>query len=92
MQRAEYQLKMQIEDSPPYNAPWSFFDLSTIYLIKGKTQEAMDVLTNGVPFATANWMLGTHLDTLMLVEDRQQELPGWREICDLLKTLVVPGA
>lgn len=66
MKRAEIPLRKQIKDNPSYNAPWSFFDLSTICLLTGRKEEAVDVLIKGIAKAK-DWEIKTHLETLLLM-------------------------
>jgi tetratricopeptide (TPR) repeat protein len=87
MKRAELQLKKQVTDNPPYNAPWSFFDLSTIYLFLGDDQ-ALTILEEGLQNMANDWEAKTHLNTLKLIENRVDELPGLKQLVDLLEAVV----
>ena len=84
LQRAEGSLRKQVESKPPYNAPWSFFDLSTICLLAGKKAEAIKLLKAGKGYTTDSWQLTTHLETLQLVEARKAGLPGWDQLAAIL--------
>jgi len=83
MKKAEIPLRKQVKDDPPYNAPWCFFDLSTICLLTGNTTEALTVLNDGLLYANDS-EAKTHLDTLRLIENQAPLLPGWKEVVDIL--------
>jgi hypothetical protein len=85
LQRAEVPLRKQIENSPPNNEPWSFFDLSTIYRLIGKKAAAIKVLKDSRKYITDGWQLTTHLETLQLVEGRMAGLPGWDQLVSILQ-------
>ncbi len=87
MKRAEVPLRKQVADNPPYNPPWSFFDLSTISLLNGKKDEALSILEEGLVNAK-DWEARTHLDTLLLMENQKADLPGFDDIIDALKSVV----
>jgi tetratricopeptide (TPR) repeat protein len=84
MEKAEIPLKKQLEDNPPYNAPWCFFDLSMIYLFIGQVEEARNVLKKGFKYSEG-WGIKTHLETVKLIEGRKDELPGLADIIDILQ-------
>src|SRR5688572_18636101 len=83
MKRAEVPLKKQVNDNPPYNSPWCFFDLSVIYLITGLKDDALAILNKGVNLA-ADWEIQTHRDTLNLIRDRKDEVNGLNDVLALL--------
>ena len=87
MNRAQVQLRKQVSDNPPYNAPWSYFDLSAIDLLSGKKDEALSVLEEGLVNAK-DWEAKTHLDTLLLMENQKAALQGYDEIINSLKSIV----
>jgi Tfp pilus assembly protein PilF len=82
MERAEVPLTKKVNDDPPYDAPWCFFDLSTIKLLQGNTAEARDMLKKGLNYAQT-WAVKTHLDTIGLMEGAQ--IGGLQEIIDELR-------
>jgi len=86
MKRAEVPLRKQVADIPPYNAPWSFFDLSTILLLLGKKDDALTILEEGLVYAK-DWEVKTHLDTLLLMENQKENLPGFGDIVSLLRNI-----
>ena len=83
----EHILSKQAENRPPYNTPWCFFDLSVLCVLSGRKKEAVEMLKAGIKHSTENWQKNTHLDTLMLVEGRKDQLKGWKkEGVELLET------
>lgn len=87
MKRAEVPLKKQVADNPPYNSPWSFFDLSTIALLNGRPDEAQKILEDGAT-VSENWQLKSHKETLELIESQKENVPGLESILDYLKDVV----
>jgi len=87
LKRAEIPLQKQVTDQPPYNAPWSFFDLSTINLLNGNQQEAMKILEEGTPLSE-DWQIKTHLATLSLLKAQEAEIPGLEKAIEYLNGLV----
>lgn len=86
MRRAAMSLKRQIADTPVYNAPWCYFDLSTIYLFENNANavtvlEEMQVLANDSEYQT-------HYDTLALLSDRSKDIPMLDEVMSYLKQFV----
>lgn len=74
--RAERGLRLQIAENPPINAPWSFFDLSTILLLAERKAEALAILNEGLLTCTASWQPKTHRKTLQLLKDGNVALTG----------------
>jgi tetratricopeptide (TPR) repeat protein len=87
LRQAEVPLKKQVTDNPPYNAPWSFFDLSTIALFTGRPEEAAQILENGLPYSEG-WQIKTHYDTLALMEDQKADFLGLEKVLLYLKDFV----
>lgn len=77
--RAERSLRKQVADRPPYNPPWSFFDLSEIRLYLGNRNEFLKLLEEGIQFCSASWKVKTHRDSLQLLVDGGVELAGLDE-------------
>lgn len=86
LKRAEVPLRKQVADTPPYNAPWSFFDLSTICLLLGRDEEAMKILEDGLVNAKG-WETDTHYKTMLLIEHEQANIKGLQPVLELLKEL-----
>jgi hypothetical protein len=53
IERAERALRAQVADDPPYNVPWSFFDLSEIRLLKKDRDCFLDFLEKGISYCEA---------------------------------------
>lgn len=85
LRRAERALRLQIGDEPPYNAPWSFFDLSQIRLFLGDRNGFLEYLSKGVESSGASWMLETFRQTLELLPRGAATLPGLEEGIDELR-------
>jgi len=74
--RAERSLRAQVANNPPYNAPWSFFDLAEIRLYSGDAKEFLKSLQEGLVTCTAAWQPKTFRDSLQLLVDGRVGLPG----------------
>jgi tetratricopeptide (TPR) repeat protein len=83
LQRAERSLRVQVENRPPYNAPWSFFDLAQIRLFLGDSAGFLALIERGVEVCTHSWQPETFAKTLALLDGRVA-LDGLREGLDLL--------
>lgn len=89
LRRAERPLRAQIDNLPPYNAPWSFFDLSEIRLYLGDDSKFLQLLDEGILQCTAKWQAETHLSSLNLLLDAGLHLPAVEEGIKRLKNAVV---
>jgi len=67
--RAEGFRQAQVENDPPIDVPWSFFDLAEIKLYGEERDEALAVARKGLELSTADWMPGTFLDSLGLLPE-----------------------
>jgi len=83
--RAERSLKLQVKDDPPYNAPWSFFDLAQIRLFQGDHDEFLANLRSGLPFCGSRYMPQTFRETLELLPKDPKAFPGLDEGIQILK-------
>jgi len=83
--RAERSLKLQVQDNPPYNAPWSFFDLAQIRLFQGDHEGFLKNLQRGVIFCGADFMPRTFRETLELLPKDPKAFPGLDEGIQILK-------
>jgi tetratricopeptide (TPR) repeat protein len=77
--RAERSLRAQTTDEPPYNVPWSFFDLAQTRLFQGDREGFLDNITLGIQYCTADWMPKTFRSTLELLPEQSQQFPGLDE-------------
>lgn len=69
---------------PPYNTPWSFFDLSETYLYQGDQNNFERYLVEGIGHAAAAWQIMTHRHSLELL-NAKTSLPGLEEAVARLK-------
>jgi tetratricopeptide (TPR) repeat protein len=83
MERAARSLQAQVASDPPYDPPWSFFDLAEIRLYQGNTQGFLDVAGKGTALA-AKWQVLTFHDSLKLLLDAGVDVPGMREGVEML--------
>ncbi len=67
--KAEGFREAQVQNDPPIDVPWSFFDLAEINLYSGEPDAALEVAGRGLELSTAHWMPGTFLDSLDLLPD-----------------------
>lgn len=84
LKRVELPLLKQIEDVPPYDSPWCFFNLSTVQLFKGDNAKALETLNKKLELAK-DWEIRTHLETLKLIENQKDKINGLEEIIKLLQ-------
>jgi len=82
--RAERSLLAQIEPNPPYNAPWSFFDLAVIRYYLGDDDGLMKYIEAGLPSCNAAWQPQTFRDTLALLVTGGIDTPVLRGAIDRL--------
>lgn len=66
--RAEGFRKAQVENEPPIDVPWSYYDLAEIRMYMGQTERALEVADRGLALSTADWMPGTFLSALALLD------------------------
>ncbi len=83
--RAEKSLRLQVKDEPPYNAPWSFFDLAQIRLFLGDRGDFLRNLGDGIANSGASWMAKAFRETLELLPQGEAALPGLEEGIALLR-------
>ncbi len=76
LERAERSRRAQVGNQPPYDPPWSFFDLSEIRLYLGDEAEFRQFLDEGIRECDAVWQVKTHRDSLQLLVDSGVTLPG----------------
>ena len=67
LNRAEKSLRLQVADDPPYNAPWSLFDLAQIRLFHKDGEGFLEYLAKGIENCAADWMPKTFRETLALL-------------------------
>ncbi len=89
LRRAQRSLEAQVSNVPPYNAPWSFFDLSDIHLFFQEETEFLSLLRQGIAECSLAWQADTHLKSLELLKSSGVDLPGMGEGIALLKEAVI---
>jgi tetratricopeptide (TPR) repeat protein len=85
LKRAERSLRAQVATDPPYDAPWSFFDLAEIRLYDGDRPGFLELAERGTEFAKAGWQVNTFRETLQLLLDRGVALDGLPEGIEMLR-------
>jgi hypothetical protein len=78
-------LRAQATNQPPYNAPWSFFDLSEIRFYFGDESEFLQLLDEGILSCSAAWQVETHLNSLSLLLEAGLRMPNLEEGISRLK-------
>ena len=83
-------LENQIVGEVPYNAPWSFFDLSEIYSVLGEDKnKIIDIIKKGVDYSTHWWQIETFKNSLMLLDGIKNLPEGYKDsikyVDDVLK-------
>ena len=84
LERAERPLSLQVADRPPYDAPWSFFDLAEIRLYLGQREQFRTLIEEGTRWCTAAWQATTCWESLQLLVDGGVDWPELREGMDAL--------
>lgn len=83
MKRAAQSLRAQVASDPPYDPPWSFFDLAELELYQGDSKQSLELATRGAELAEM-WQITTFRDSLQLLLDAGIDLPGMRAILQML--------
>jgi tetratricopeptide (TPR) repeat protein len=83
--RAEKSLRAQVATDPPYDPPWSFFDLAEIRLYSGDKDGFLDTASKGVEHAGHGWQVTTFADSLAALRDAGVDLPGLSDGIDMLR-------
>jgi len=86
LERAERRLSLQVADSPPHDAPWSFFDLAEIRLYLGQRDQFRSLIEEGTHWCTAAWQATTCWESLQLLVDGGVDWPELREGMDALSS------
>ena len=88
LMRAEQVREVQTGQKPPYDAPWSFFDLAEIKLYEGDGEAFLKLIKAGIKYSEHDWQGETFLDSLRLLEPASAELPELQKGIDLLDSLL----
>lgn len=84
LRRAERSLRAQVATEPPYDAPWSFFDLAEIRLYQGDPAGFRELAERGTECASAAWQVATFRDTLRQLMEGGVAPEGLREGVEML--------
>jgi tetratricopeptide (TPR) repeat protein len=85
LERAARSLKVQVNSEPPYNPPWSAFDLAQVHLFLRDKTNFLKYLREGIIASTDDWMPNTFRETLELLVEGNVKLPGLKEGIESLK-------
>jgi tetratricopeptide (TPR) repeat protein len=82
--RAEGFRKAQVENVPPIDVPWSFFDLTETLLYQKKTEQALEIAKKGFEESEASWMPGTFITALEMLPEGA-DIPGLDQVLELAR-------
>lgn len=85
LSRAERSLRAQVSSEPPYDAPWSFFDLSEIRLYSRDKDQFLSLAARGAEHATHKWQVETFRESLAALLAAGVGLPGLEEGIEMLQ-------
>lgn len=85
LNRAEQLRHAQIATNPPFDSPWSFFDVAEICLYQKKKNEFLRYAKEGAEQASDAWQINTFLNSLEALQEMNLELPGLEEGIALLR-------
>jgi tetratricopeptide (TPR) repeat protein len=76
LQRAERVREMQTQQKPPFDAPWSFFDLAEIKLYRGNISGFLQTASEGFKFSDADWQIMSFVSSLKMLAPAGEEIHG----------------
>ncbi len=76
LRRAERSRRAQAASDPPYDPPWSHFDLAEIRLYMGDTDGFVETIDQGLLVCEHAWQPQTFRNSLALLTDAGVGLPG----------------
>ncbi len=79
LRRALKSRQAQAANDPPYDAPWSHFDLAEMRLYLGDAEGFLATIDEGLVVCEHAWQPQTFRDSLALLADAAIELPGLAE-------------
>ncbi len=79
LRRAEKSRRAQASNEPPYDAPWSHFDLAEIQLYLGEPDGFLATIDDGLLVCEHSWQPQTFRDSLALLVEAGITLPGLAE-------------
>lgn len=74
--RAERALRAQVKNDPPYNAPWSCFDLAEVRLYLDNPEEFLKFIDQGLQYCSHSWQAQTFRDSLNLLVEANIRIEG----------------
>jgi tetratricopeptide (TPR) repeat protein len=87
LERAEPRLRAQVATDPPYDPPWSFFDLAEVRLYAGDRDGFLANLKKGLTYAGHRWQAETFRKSLQQLVGAGIDLPGLKDgIAEVQKT------
>jgi len=85
LERAERSLRAQVATDPPYDPPWSLFDLAEIQLYNKNKDEFLSLAKRGTVSASHKWQVKTFADALQLLVDAGIDQAGLKEGIAMLR-------
>lgn len=85
LKRAQKSLKAQTACNPPYNSPWSHFDLAEIYLFLGEPELSLSIANDGL-LGAEKWQVNTFRESVFLLMDIAPTVPGLNGLIELIQT------
>jgi tetratricopeptide (TPR) repeat protein len=85
LRRVERSLRAQVASDPPYDPPWSFFDLAEIRLYEGDKDDFLSLAERGVELAAHAWQVNTFRESLELLLHAGVDLLGLKEGIEMLR-------
>ncbi|WP_238916826.1 hypothetical protein [Clostridium sp. YIM B02555] len=85
LERSKMYLENQIKNTPPYNTPWSYFDLFETSLFIGQDESSLiTYIKQGVNYCSDWWEIKTFMDSFKLIEEVQNKPNCYNEIINFL--------
>lgn len=85
LERAKIHLENQIRNIPPFNTPWSYFDLAEVCLFLDNDEDNfICYIKEGINYCTAGWQINTFLDSFKLIEEIDNKPVCYADAIDLL--------
>jgi tetratricopeptide (TPR) repeat protein len=79
LKRAERSRAAQVKNEPPYDAPWSFFDLAEIRLYLADETGFLENIREGIVISEHSWQPETCRKSLALLVEAGIDLPGLQQ-------------
>ena len=84
LRKAERARQVQAKNSPPYDAPWSAYDVALVRLLRGDAAGFTEYVNLGLDSTSHGWQAETFLKTLRLLPPATVAQP---ELAETLRTL-----